>query len=226
MHVNLKRHAALCLLPDPVQPFEGSVYEQVQTFNVAPGASLCLLDWVTHGRSARGENWSLTRWVGRNEIWAAEALNLSKPRLLVRDAIVLDGKERSAQLQTLPESMYKHAIVGTLILRGPLMKKVGEFFMSEFAALPRLGARDFRSAEARQKQAETPQSPIETWRATRLAQEQESSVLWSAASVRGCIVVKFGAATVEAGRHWIGSMLIQEGSLEKEFGEAAIMCIR
>lgn len=226
LHVDLKRHAALCLLPDPVQPFGGSVYEQIQIFNVASGASLCLLDWVTHGRSARGENWSLTRWVGRNEIWASEGPKLPKPRLLVRDAIILDGKERSTQLQALQESMHKHAIIGTLILRGPLMKKVGEFFLSEFAALPRLGARDFRSAEARKKEAATPQSPIETWRATRLAQEQESNLLWSAASVRGCVVVKFGAATVEAGRNWIGSMLIQEGSLEEEFGEAALMCIR
>ncbi|KAK5627196.1 hypothetical protein RRF57_002911 [Xylaria bambusicola] len=226
LQVELKRHAAFCLLPDPVQPFESSVYEQIQTFNVAFGASLCLLDWVTHGRSARGENWSLTRWVGRNEIWASEAPKLSKPRLLVRDAIVLDGKERSTQLRTLQESMYKHAVVGTLVLRGPMMKSLGDFFLSEFAALPRLGARDFRSAETRQKEAATPRLPIETWRATRLAQEQESNLLWSAASVRGCVVVKFGAATVEAGRNWIGSMLLQEGSLEREFGEAALMCIR
>ncbi len=210
LQVDLKKGAALCLLPDPVQPFENSVYEQIQIFNVAFGASLCLLDWVTHGRSARGENWSLTRWVGRNEIWASEAPEPPKSRLLVRDAIVLDGEARSIQLQTLQESMYKHAVMGTLILRGPMMRKVGEFFLSEFAALPRLGARDFRSAETREKEAATPQLPIETWRATRLAQEKESSLLWSAASVRGCVVVKFGAATVEAGRNWIGSMLLQE----------------
>ncbi|TGJ86023.1 hypothetical protein E0Z10_g2751 [Xylaria hypoxylon] len=226
LQVNLEKDAALCLLPDPVQPFEASIYEQIQIFNVALGASLCLLDWVTHGRSARGENWSLTRWVGRNEIWAFDSLKPSKPRLLVRDAIILDGKERSIQLQTLQESMYKHAIVGTLVLRGPMMRKAGEFFLSEFAALPRLGARDFRSAETRERDAATPQLPIESWRATRLAQEKVSNLLWSAASVRGCVIVKFGAATVEAGRDWIGSMLLQEGSIEREFGEQALMCVR
>ncbi|GAP84118.1 putative urease accessory protein [Rosellinia necatrix] len=226
LHVDLEKDAALCLLPDPVQPFESSVYEQVQIFNVAPGASMCLLDWVTHGRSARGENWSLTRWVGRNEIWASDIPKLSGPRLLVRDAIILDNQERSAQLQSLQESMYKHAIIGTLILRGPMMRGVGEFFLSEFAALPRLGARDFRSAEMREKEAATPQSPIESWRAARLAQEKEYNLLWSAANVRGCVIVKFGAGTVEAGRNWIGSMLLQEGSIERDFGEQAMICVR
>ncbi|KAI1180775.1 UreD-domain-containing protein [Nemania sp. FL0916] len=226
LNVDLKKDAALCLLPDPVQPFENSVYEQIQIFSVTPGASLCLLDWVTHGRSARGEDWSLTRWVGRNEIWAPDTVLSAKPRLLVRDAIILDATGRSAQLQTLRQSMYKHAVVGTLILRGPMMKRIGEFFLSEFAALPRLGARDFRSAETREKEAATPLQPIDIWRAARLKREKEFNVLWSAASVRGCVIVKFGAATVEAGRNWIGSMLLQEGTIERKFGEQALMCVR
>jgi urease accessory protein len=226
LHVDLRQDAALCLLPDPVQPFESSVYEQVQIFNVALGASLCLLDWVTHGRSARGENWSLTRWIGRNEVWASDVSKPSNSRLLVRDAIILDGTARSTQLQSLQESMYKHAIVGTLILRGPMMREAGEFFLSEFAALPRLGVRDFRSAETRKKEAAIHRSPVECWRKLRLEQERESNLLWSAASVRGCVIVKFGAATVEAGRNWIGSMLLQEGSIEREFGEQALMCVR
>lgn len=226
LQVELQKDAALCLLPDPVQPFGDSIYEQIQIFNVALGASLCLLDWVTHGRSARGENWSLTRWVGRNEIWASNIPGPAKPRLLVRDVIILDSQERSAQLQTLQESMYKQAIMGTLILRGPMMKKTGEFFLSEFTALPRLGARDFRSAETREKDAAAPQSPMENWRKARLAKEKEANLLWSAASVRGCVIVKFGASTVEAGRSWIGSMLLQEGSIEREFGEQALMCVR
>ncbi|KAI0205404.1 UreD-domain-containing protein [Astrocystis sublimbata] len=226
LQVNLGENAALCLLPDPVQPFEDSVYEQKQIFNVAPGASLCMLDWVTQGRSARGENWSLTKWAGRNEIWASETPTSTKSRLLIRDAVNLDSKERSSHLQSLRESMYSHAIIGTLLLRGPLLKKVGDFFLAEFSALPRLGARDFRSAEIRQKEAAVPQSAIDRWRATRLAQERESNLLWSAASVRGCVIVKFGAATVEAGRNWIGAMLLQEGSITCEFGEQALMCIR
>ncbi|KAI8966163.1 UreD-domain-containing protein [Daldinia sp. FL1419] len=226
LNVKIEDGGALCLLPDPVQPFESSIYEQKQIFRLTSGASLYLLDWVTQGRTARGENWSLGRWVGRNEVWFTSNTTTSKDRLLARDAIILDGANRPIGSPTLRESMYGHAIVGTLILRGPMTKSISDFFLSEFAALPRLGARDFRSAEAREKDEATPQSPLERWRTMRLAEEREKQILWSAANVRGCIVVKFGAATVEAARDWIGSMLVQEGSIEQQFGEQALMCVR
>ncbi|CAJ2507663.1 Uu.00g088490.m01.CDS01 [Anthostomella pinea] len=226
MQVEVRPGAALCLLPDPVQPFEASVYEQTQIFKVTSGASLCLLDWVTQGRTARGENWSLTRWVGRNEVWAVPESEPSKSRLLVRDTVILDGAPGPTRSQTLRQSMHGNAIVGTLILRGPMTRRTGDFFLSEFAALPRLGARDFRTAETREKEEAAPQTPFERWRATRLRQEKETNILWSAANVRGCIVVKFGATTVEAGRNWIGSMLLQEGSIERHFGEQSLMCVR
>ncbi|KAI1377201.1 UreD-domain-containing protein [Hypoxylon crocopeplum] len=226
LRVEIKDGGALCLLPDPVQPFESSIYEQVQIFKLTANASLFLLDWVTQGRTALGENWSLARWVGRNEVWSTSDAATFKDRLLVRDTVILDGARRSAGSPSLRESMYGHAIVGTLILRGPSTKSLGEFFLAEFGALPRLGARDFRSAEAREKEEAIPQSSLERWRTARLKEERHKQVLWSAANVRGCIVVKFGAATVEAARHWIGSMLLQEGSIEQQFGEQALMCVR
>ncbi|KAI0834719.1 UreD-domain-containing protein [Hypoxylon sp. FL0890] len=225
LKVEIKDGGALCLLPDPVQPFESSIYEQIQIFKLTSNASLCLLDWVTQGRTARGENWSLSRWVGRNEVWSTSD-GATKDRLLVRDTVILDSANRPTGSPSLRESMYGHAIVGTLILRGPMTKSVGEFFLAEFAALPRLGARDFRSAEARKKDEAIPQSPLERWRSTRLEEERNKQILWSAANVRGCIVVKFGAATVEAARNWIGIMLLQEGSVERHFGEQALMCVR
>ncbi|KAI1761441.1 UreD-domain-containing protein [Hypoxylon sp. FL1150] len=228
LKVDIKDGAALCLLPDPVQPFESSIYEQVQIFNLTAGASLCLLDWVTQGRTARGENWSLGRWIGRNEVWTAPTCEApsSKKRLLLRDSVILDGTTRPTGSPSLRESMHGNAVVGTLILRGPMTKSIGDFFLAEFAALPRLGARDFRSAELREKEEALPQSPLERWRTRRFKEERDKEVLWSAANVRGCIVVKFGATTVEAARNWIGTMLVQEGSIERDFGEQALMCVR
>lgn len=224
LQVEIHEGAGVCLLPDPVQPFEGSNYEQTQVFKLAGGASLCLLDWVTHGRSARGENWDLMQWTGRNEIWLSNHSGGSKDRLLVRDTVILDGSPRAARSKPLRETMHGHAVFGTLLLRGPLTKSLGDFFLSEFAALPRLGGRDFRSAK--EMEEVIGQSPLEEWRTTRLKQETVDNVLWSAANVRGCVVVKFGASTVEAGRNWIGSMLIQEGSIEQSFGDDALMCVR
>ena len=223
--VHIASDAALCLLPDPVQPFEGSVYEQKQIFHLKPDASLCLLDWVTQGRAARGENWSLVRWVGRNEVWASANDVGAKERLLVRDAVILDGDQSHSQTKSLRETMHGHGIFGTLVLRGPLTKTLGDFFLSEFAALPRIGARDFRTAE--DKEAEDKgKDAHEIWRTNRLKMEKTEKILWSAANVRGCVVVKFGAATVEAGRLWIGSMLVEDGSIAEQFGDQALMCVR
>jgi len=227
--VHVAARAALCLLPDPVQPFAGSVYEQTQIFKLAKDASLCLLDWVTQGRTARGEDWSFVRWVGRNEVWSHSGDPTDTKdagRLLVRDALILDGTQAHSSLKTLRESMHAMGVLGTLILRGPLVKSLGDFFLSEFAALPRLGARDFRTDEAQKRAADANLTPLESWRQARLKMEKENNLLWSAANVRGCVVVKFGAPAVESARSWIGSMLIHEGTILRTFGDHALLCVK
>lgn len=232
--------AALCLLPDPVQPFAESVYEQNQIFRLqGTSASLCLLDWVTQGRSARGEDWDLVRWTGRNEIWSSSASAStdgvgSRERLLVRDAVKLDGTTQASSLspvvKKLRDTMHGMGIFGTLVLRGPLMQALGAFFLAEFAAMPRIGARDWRSDEA--KKAQEAQNggvqpdALELWRAARWKLEQDEKILWSAANVRGCVVVKFGSSTVEGGRMWIGAMLTRQGSVAQHFGDQALMCVK
>jgi urease accessory protein UreH len=225
LHVAVADGAALCLLPDPVQPFEDSVYEQTQIFKLAMGGSLCLLDWVTQGRTARGENWSLTRWVGRNEVWVPDQANAGGERLLVRDTVILDADRPQSEMPGLRDSMSRMGIFGTLLLRGPLVKSLGDFFVSEFAALPRLGARDFRNDEDRRADDDR-LSLLEKWRTKRIQMEKEKGLLWSAANVRGCVVVKFGAPDVEAGREWIGAMLVRDGSVSATFGNQALMCVR
>ncbi|KAF6845351.1 urease accessory protein [Colletotrichum musicola] len=223
LDVHIDADAGLCLLPDPVQPFDGSVYEQTQIFTAAPDASLCLLDWVTQGRTARGENWSFTKWTGRNEVWSESPG--SKNRLLIRDTVILDKNGQGLVGRSLKESMHDSGLFGTLILRGPQMQLLGKFFLDEFGALPRLGARDFRSAEVRAKDEES-LTETELWRLKRIGMETEQGILWSAARVRGCVIVKFGASTVEAGRLWISSMLSREGSISSQFGEQALMCLK
>ncbi|KAM0324186.1 hypothetical protein ACHAQA_008380 [Verticillium albo-atrum] len=222
---SISEGGGLCLLPDPVQPFDESVYEQTQVFTVAPTASLCLLDWVTQGRSARGEDWGFARWKGRNEVWLGEDASPGQPRLLVRDTVVLDGASSGLTGRPLRGSMHGHGVFGSLILRGPHVQKLGEFFLAEFGRLPRLGARDFRTVEAREKE-DTNRSAEEDWRLQRLNMEKQNGVLWSAASVRSCVVVKFGARTVEGGRVWIADMLSREGSITEIYGDQALMCLR
>ncbi|KAL2753901.1 hypothetical protein ACRALDRAFT_1062873 [Sodiomyces alcalophilus JCM 7366] len=225
LSVRVDKDAGLCLLPDPVQPFAGSVYEQTQVFTVTASASLCLLDWVTQGRSARGEDWSFVRWKGRNEIWLTGEGAPAGDRLLLRDTVVLDEGSHARTGRGLRASMHGHGLFGTLILRGKQMARLGDFFLAEFSSLPRLGARDFRSAEAREKEDGNNKSTEEQWRLSRLKAEKQHGILWSAASIRGCVVVKFGANTVEGGRLWIGDMLSREGTISELYGDQAMMCV-
>lgn len=225
LHVTIQAAAALCLLPDPVQPFGESVYEQSQSFFVAETGSLCLLDWVSAGRTARGETWDLWGWSGRNEVWAA-AQGGKNSRLLLRDNIILDGIALDSTGKVLKKKMHGLGIFGTLVLKGPLVDSLAAFFLSEFASLPRIGVRDFRSQAMKDQDSTLVVSRQESWRKTRLNQEAEDNVLWSAAKVRGCTVVKFGARTVEGGRMWIGSMMKEEGSISRNFGDDSTMCIR
>ena len=97
--------------------------------------------------------------------------------------------------------------------------------LSEFDALPRLGSRDFRTKEAREEETKN-MSNFELWRSERIEREKTQGVLWSAAHVRGCVIVKFGAPDVEAGKEWLGSMLMKEGTVDARFGEEALMCLR
>ncbi|KAG5979391.1 hypothetical protein E4U55_005199 [Claviceps digitariae] len=223
--IRVDQGAAICLLPDPVQPFQDSVYAQTQIFKLAKGASLCLLDWVTAGRTARGEKWSFVKFTGRNEVWLRDDGQSREDRLLVRDTVILSQEGTGAIGQPLCDTMHNMALVGTLILRGHVLKKMGEFFISEFDALPRLGARDFRTQQTRDEDAKQT-TDLERWRAKRHAYEAKEGILWSAARVRGCVIVKFGTPTVEAGREWIGSMLVREGTIHSYFGEEALMCVK
>lgn len=225
LHVTVGADAAICLLPDPVQPFEESVYEQLQSFTLSDGASLCLLDWVSQGRSARGENWDFSSWKGRNEVLLAGNA-ARKPRLLLRDNVILCNESSESVDKSLKLKMHGLTLFGTLFLRGPLVDSLATFFMEEFAALPRIGARDFRSAKDISDAAEAGLSGRNAWRAARLEQEKEDGILWSAAAVRGCTVVKFGSRTVEGGRNWVGNMLKYEGCIDRVFGYEAMMCVR
>jgi len=225
LRVTIAAGAALCLLPDPVQPFGGSVYEQSQVFTLEEGGSLCLLDWVSAGRTARGENWDFSAWRGRNEIWAAAQLE-QKARLLLRDNVILERDTSNTEEKSLKKNMRNLGIFGTLVLRGPLVDNLAAFFLSEFSSLPRIGARDFRSQEKMDKDSGIRLSRMAEWRKLRLQQEKNDNVLWSAAKVRGCTVVKFGAHTVEGGRNWIGSMVIEQGSIAEHFGADSLICLR
>jgi urease accessory protein len=180
---------------------------------------------VYAGRTARGEFWDFWSWKGRNEVWATKQVG-EKPRLLLRDNVILEWPSIEAKAGNIKKKMHGLDVFGTLVLRGPNVESIAAFFLTEFAALPRIGARDFRSQDMKDMDSTIVLVHREAWRKARLEQDLADGVLWSAAKVRGCTVVKFGARTAEGARLWIGGMLKEEGSISQCFGEDAMMCVR
>lgn len=193
-----------------------------------------LLDWVSEGRGARGENWAFREWKGRNEVWDVSGIEgkdeddkmQRKKRLVLRDNLILEGHDIRVKVDGL-------GIFGTVILIGPLLAELARFFVEEFKALPRIGARDWSGADARGKAVmpatdakETEAEKRERWRKRRQEREKKDGVLWTAASVRGAVVVKFGAKEVEGAKTWLGNMLREEGTVGREFGPGGLMCVK
>jgi urease accessory protein len=217
MTVHLKHNAALLYLPDPVQPFASSAFSQSQIYYLEnEQGSLGVCDWVTSGRSARGENWDIYEYRSKNEVWTVDGNG--KKRLLLRDNLILDKHGRTDM--RLSARMDGYSVFGTLILRGPIFAPLAKFFLDEFEALPRIGGRNWGDTALPELSAS------EQRRAERLKREKADGLIWSAASVRGFVLVKFASREVEGSRNWLRDMIKEDGSVLQRFGERAILCLK
>ncbi|KAF1355917.1 UreD-domain-containing protein [Lizonia empirigonia] len=217
MNVHVKRGAALVYLPDPVQPFAHTAFSQSQIYHLKEEeGSLCVCDWVTSGRSARGENWDIYEYRSRNEVWTEEVSG--KKRLLLRDNLILDKNGRTDM--RLSSRMDGYSVFGTLIVRGPVFASLAKFFLDEFEALPRIGGRNWGD------QAQVQLSGKEQRRAERQGRENKDAVVWSAANVREFVLVKFASMEVEGSRNWLRDMIKEEGSVLDAFGERVLLCLK
>lgn len=217
MTVHLDHDAALVYLPDPVQPFAQTSFSQAQRYMLhKEQGNLCVCDWVTSGRSARGENWDMYEYTSRNEVWSVDELGTK--RLLLRDNLVLN--ELGQTEMRLASRMDGYSVFGTLILRGSLFHSLSSFFLHEFDALPRIGGRDWGEGGAPELTAR------EQWRLERQQREKVDGLVWSAARVRGFVLVKFASRGGEGSRKWLRDMLTEEGSVSDRFGERSILCLK
>lgn len=218
LNVNIEADSALCYLPDPTQPFAESVYEQRQNFSVHPNgsSSLCILDWVSEGRRARGESWHLWRWRGRNEVRELDPVSGRPGRLLLRDSVILNDETGiGGELLDKTDDM---GVFGSLILSGPMFKDLGNFFLKEFKAQPRIGARNWSTAP----ESTDAEKVVEA----RTLIEKQDGLLWTVAGIRGLVLVRFCSREVDGGRRWLNSMMKREGTVEREFGPQALLCLR
>lgn len=251
LDVHIGRQAALCYLPDPSVPFQHSRYAQVQTFTVDATAkgdersSLCVLDWVTQGRTSRGENWNFRFWRGRNEVWGEDE-KTGKSRLLLRDSVILD--DESEDLDSDSEDEFEtttHNMQNGLANRADMPPQapagltplnliaertrphgvVGTLILCGpvFEALGAFLLHQFQSQPrigSRNWSDHVPSSVPEP------SLSHQGDVTWTAARVRaGFVLVKFGAKDFETAKHWLGGLIREEGSVIREFGEEALFCL-
>ncbi|KAE9975309.1 hypothetical protein BLS_002679 [Venturia inaequalis] len=242
--VDLDPGSALCYLPDPVQPFESSCFVQEQIYNIAqpgsdgPTASLCVLDWVSQGRAARGENWRIWKYGSKNEVYLTSATTKDKPakskRLLLRDNVILEDSVSSTP-PGFESRLDQLGVFGTLILYGPSLSSLATYFMDEFKALPRIGAKKWHTQDSESdsdgdilqtSEAEAARKATQARRARRQKQEIKDDLLWTASNIRGFVLVKFGAREVEGVKRWLHAKFKDEGSVERQFGERALLCLK
>jgi len=225
MTVSMGSGSCLCYLPDPVQPYAKSRFEQRQTYNLQLDSnddigSICVLDWVTQGRQAREEDWDMSSYISRNKIYLYDT-NEHVKRLVLRDNVILD--QSLFKQSSYKDAMYSLGVMGTLVLYGKVFNKLQRFLQDEYDLMPRIGGQTWEENE--EEMLQPCDSPSDK-RKARLELEKHGGLLWTVASIRGCTVIKFGAREVETVKLWLRGLFEQEGSIVNHFGERALLCLR
>lgn len=123
---SLETGSLLVFAPDPVQAFAGSMYSQRQRFDLAPDASLVLLDWFTSGRAARGERWECSRFASRNEVFVDGRCVFLDSLLLSPDDGDLGSTHRLGRFNC----------VAMMLLLGPALHSIAEHLLEAMKSEP------------------------------------------------------------------------------------------
>ena len=249
--------AALLLLPDPVQPFMDSSYRQIQTVYMHPQLSnLLLLDWVSAGRTARGEAWDFFKWRGRNEVWSLATGDGGGSSGGCDMAGDMAGNNNSSDKgnnndKNSNRNTGNSAREKRLLLRDNLvlddvspvgaatwnyrdaMDDLGVFGTliirgPVFHKLGRFFMQQFASLPRIQgKPNSGPKpNPSDKAEASPPSARPTSRLTWSATAIRGFVMVKFGAEEVDEAKRWLREMLRSDGTVEQEFGQHSLLCLQ
>lgn len=131
---NIASRSTLALLMEPVTCFRSASYSQVQTFHLEDEqSSLVVIDWITSGRKAIGEEWSFSRYYSCNEIWVGR-------RRIMRDVVLLeDDCEDRAGLglpaKPLLKRMAPYGCYATVFFYGPKLTDTVAHLTKEYEAI-------------------------------------------------------------------------------------------
>jgi urease accessory protein len=116
--------ALLAWVPDPTTCYAGARYEQRLDIQLAPGASLVLMELVTTGRKANGERWTFSRF--------SSTLRVHREgRALFDECWLLDPAQGE-----ISERLGRFDAIGTALLVGPACGSAREALASRLGALP------------------------------------------------------------------------------------------
>ena len=124
MRVDVGRDGLLVLVPDPVVCFASSVYHQTQRANVAEGAGLVLVDWVSSGRRASGERWMFDEYVSRTIV-------RYKGRLVLHDATALRSADGDLAVR-----MGRFDVLALVAIVGEAMRSESLALIAQVAEAP------------------------------------------------------------------------------------------
>ncbi|BFZ57913.1 hypothetical protein PYCC9005_004968 [Savitreella phatthalungensis] len=117
LHVRI--HGILLLLPDPVQPFANSHYQQEQGFDLDEHGSAIVLDWIVSGRPDNGERWIFHHYRSANTLYR-------QGRMLVRDC-------QDMSLALVGRQMRHLDCMATLLLVGPAFEADADAIRQRFS---------------------------------------------------------------------------------------------
>lgn len=152
-------------------------------------------------------------FVSRNEFFIPRASDGSL-RLMLRDALILErpaGDDSGAELRRRMEGF---TVFATLIIHGKKFTRLAKCVFQRFNDEPRIGGRNFDNKQDFKKDV-----------------GKKGGVVWTAANVRGFVLVKVSGRELEDVREFLRSLLLStdgedENEVVAEFGVGSLLCLQ
>jgi len=111
LYAEIEPDGLLAIVPHAVTCYADARFRQRQVVQMRHNANLILVDWLTSGRMARGEEWAFESYETSNDIFICN-------QLLVHEAIRLSIHDGSPSLA---EKMRGYNAMATIIILGPAL---------------------------------------------------------------------------------------------------------
>lgn len=124
VHARVGQNGLLVVAPDPVVCFAAARYQQVQSFELASGAGLVLVDWLSSGRHGSGERWAFDAY--RSNIRARQ-----EGTLVVHDSLALRAEDGD-----LAGRIGRFDVMGMVLLLGAHVRQQALEIVERVARIP------------------------------------------------------------------------------------------